>query len=289
MSNLKEILNQAAKALAECHGFDQSDWALEARLLLQCTLGVTHAWIITHASHPVSEAHFESFQQYLSRRLKGEPMAYILGHREFYGLGLKTTSATLIPRPDTETLVEAALAKIPANSVCSVLDLGTGTGAIALAIASQRPQAQVTAVDFSAEALKVAVDNGESLKLNHVKFIKSHWLSEFTQSSYEKFDVIVSNPPYIREDDIHLRQGDLRFEPISALASGVDGLDDIRIIINQAPQHLNMNAWLMLEHGYDQASDVAQLLTDAGFTQISHALDLAGIQRVTLGCWQSSS
>ncbi len=287
MTVIKTFLNQITQQLVNSLSTEEA--TLEVRRFMQHVLKVDHAWLIAHANDVLTLEQMAAVEALLQRRISGEPMAYILGRREFYGLDLKTTKATLIPRPDTETLVEATLAKIPADRVCLVLDLGTGTGAIALAIASQRPHAQVTAVDCSAEALQVATENSESLKLSHVKFIKSHWFSEFAQSSHAKFDVIVSNPPYIREGDIHLSQGDLRFEPISALASGVDGLDDIRIIINQAPQHLNINAWLMLEHGYNQASDVAQLLRDAGFMQITHALDLAGIQRVTLGCWQSSS
>ena len=216
----------------------------------------------------------------MQRRLNGEPIAYILGSREFYGLQLKTTPATLIPRPDTETLVEAALAKVPQNASLNILDLGTGTGAVALAIASQRPQTKVTAVDASLEALKVATENAQSLNLCNVRLIESNW---FSALGSEKFDVIVSNPPYIAKDDEHLKQGDLRFEPLSALASGVDGLDDIRKIIQDAPEYLNPNGWLMLEHGYDQAEAVAALLKARSFSQIADAKDIAGTLRVTFG------
>jgi release factor glutamine methyltransferase len=213
-------------------------------------------------------------------------MAYILGEREFYGLCLTTNRHTLIPRPDTETLVEVALSKMHLKQVIDVLDLGTGTGAIALAIASVRPLVKMTAVDFSPEALAVAQMNARRLSLNKVCFIQTHW---FIGLAGKRFDVIVSNPPYIAKDDVHLKQGGLSFEPITALVSGVDGLDDIRVIIKEAPQHLNEKGWLLLEHGYDQASAVAQLLAEAGFKQISHALDLAGIERVTFGVWQPNS
>jgi release factor glutamine methyltransferase len=289
MNELSTILKTSQQALSESLLIQDDEAALDARLLLQQILNVNHAWLISHANDTLSNEQIDVFNALLQRRLAGEPMAYILGKREFYGLDLKTTKATLIPRPDTETLVEAALAKIAIDNVASVLDLGTGTGAIALAIASQRPQAKITAVDFSVEALKVAVENSQSLKLNQVEFIESTWFSAFTCDPNKTFDVIVSNPPYISENDVHLSQGDLRFEPVSALASGVDGLDDIRMIIKQAPQYLNQGGWLMLEHGYDQAAAVTSLLSERGFTQVSHVLDLAGIQRVTLGCWQSSS
>jgi release factor glutamine methyltransferase len=284
MTVIKTFLNQITQQLAAVS--IPEDAALEARLVLQHVLEVNHAWLIAHADDVLSPEQTTVAEDLLQRRLAGEPMAYIFGRREFYGLDLKTSTATLIPRPDTETLVEAALARIPTGHSCEVLDLGSGTGAIALAIASQRPQAQVTAVDVSVEALKVAVENSQSLNLNHVMFIESSWFSAFTDDPNKMFDVIVSNPPYISENDVHLSQGDLRFEPISALASGVDGLDDIRIIIKQAPQYLNQGGWLMLEHGYVQAAAVASLLSERGFTQVSHVLDLAGIQRVTMGCWQ---
>ncbi len=286
MNELSTFLKAFQEILSKTLAVSADEAGVDARLLLQHALNVNHAWLISHAKDKLSDEQIDVFNALLQRRLAGEPMAYILSQREFYGLNLKTTKATLIPRPDTETLVEAALAKISTDNVVSVLDLGTGTGSIALAIASQRPLANITAVDFSHEALQVAKENAASLKLNHVKFIESSWFSAFTADPNKSFYVIVSNPPYISENDVHLSQGDLRFEPISALASGVDGLDDIRMIIKQAPQYLNQGGWLMLEHGYDQAAAVASLLSERGFTQVSHVLDLAGIQRVTMGRWQ---
>ena len=283
---------------------------LEVQLLLQHVLNVNRAWLIAHENDALEANIHAVFEALLKRRLNGEPIAYILGYREFYGIKLKVTLDTLIPRADTETLVEAALARIPTQNPnrpslrakrsnletknsdeiasspsssqrqTSVLDLGTGTGAIALAIAKHRPQALVTAVDTSEKALSVAQENAETLGIANIHFIHSDW---FGVLNGQRFDVIVSNPPYIETNDTHLKQGDLRFEPISALASGMDGLDDIREIIDSAALHLNPHGWLLLEHGYNQAETVAKLLMRAGFAEISHALDLAGIQRVTLG------
>lgn len=270
----------ALSALQSALELDRNDARMEAYLLLQYALQVDRAWLITHADDTLSPGQHADFQALLQRRINGEPIAHILGTREFFGLPLKVTPDTLIPRPDTETLVEQALAVIPQQSTYQVLDLGTGTGAIALAIAKNRPLAHVTALDFSESALAVACENAGNLAIHNVTFLHNHW---FSALSNQRFDVIVSNPPYIAENDPHLSQGDVRFEPESALTSGVDGLDDIRHIIKQAPQHLNPNGWLLLEHGYDQAHAVAELMEQARFKDIGHGLDLAGIQRVTFG------
>ena len=301
---IKTILTYAATLLKT------EEAALEVQLLLQHVLNVNRAWLIAHENDFLQANNHAGFEVLLKRRLNGEPIAYILGYREFYGFKLKVTPDTLIPRADTETLVEAALARIPTQSPnrpslrakrsnletknsdeiasspsssqrqTSVLDLGTGTGAIALAMAKHRPQALVTAVDASEKALSVAQENAKTLGIANIHFINSDW---FGVLSGQRFDMIVSNPPYIETNDTHLKQGDLRFEPISALASGMDGLDDIREIIDSAALHLNRHGWLLLEHGYNQAETVAKLFMHAGFADISHALDLAGIQRVTLG------
>ena len=275
-----EAIRQAAQLIQNKLGLALSEASFEANLLCQHVLNVNRAWLISHERDALEPNQQVGFEALLQRRLNGEPMAYILGSRDFYGLQLKTTPATLIPRPDTETLVEAALAKIPQNASLNILDLGTGTGAVALAIASQRPQTKVIAVDASLEALKVATENAQDFKLANVRLLESNW---FSALEGEKFDVIVSNPPYIAQDDEHLKQGDLRFEPLSALASGVDGLDDIRKIIQDAPEYLNPNGWLMLEHGYDQANVVAALLNARGFSKDDHAKDIAGTLRVTFG------
>ena len=260
---------------------DSGEAKLEAQLLLQSVLNVNRAWLISHQNDALEANVHAAYRALINRRLNGEPIAYILGYREFYGLKLKVTPATLIPRPDTETLVDAALAKIPLQKNLTICDLGTGSGVIALAIAKHRPHSHVTAVDTSEDALKIAYENAQSLQITNIKFVQSNW---FGALHNQLFDVIVSNPPYIEQNDLHLKQGDLRFEPTSALASGQDGLDDIRNIITNTPQHLNPHGWLLLEHGYNQAEQVAALLKQAGFSQISHAQDLAGIHRVTFGC-----
>ena len=275
-----EAVHQAAQLIQNQLALESAEASFEANLLCQQVFGVNRAWLISHQNDALKVNQQEAFEALVQRRLSGEPIAYILGSREFYGLQLKTTSATLIPRPDTETLVEAALTKISQNSNLDVLDLGTGTGAVALAIAKNRPHCKVRAVDASSSALSVALDNAQFLKLENVRLLESNWFSNLQN---EKFDVIVSNPPYIAQDDVHLKQGDLRFEPISALASGVDGLDDIRKIIQDAPEYLNPNGWLMLEHGYDQANAVAALLNARGFSKVAHAKDIAGTLRVTFG------
>jgi len=280
MNNIHHVLHQSSQQLVHTIGLDHAEANLEANLLLQHVLHVNRAWVITHDRDVLNADQQAEFQLLLKRRLDGEPIAYIVGFREFYGLQLKVSPVTLIPRPDTETLVDAALEKIPLDKVSHILDLGTGTGAVALAIAKHRNNCEVTAADQSSDALSVTLENAQSLKLNNLRLIESNWFSELQG---ERFDLIVSNPPYIAQDDEHLKQGDLRFEPISALASGVDGLDDIRKIVQDAPDYLKTNGWLMLEHGFDQAESVATLLKARGFNQIAHAKDIAGRLRVTFG------
>ncbi len=284
---IAKLLEHATNAIQAQLPLHQQDASLEARYLLQHQLQVDRAWLIAHASDDIHKQDDDAFQALLNRRLNGEPIAYILGEREFYGLNLKVTPDTLIPRPDTETLVEATLKKISLNVTQStpsfplrILDLGTGTGAIALAIAKHCTQTQVTAVDFSESALCIACENADTLAIKNVIFLQSNWFAELENQT---FDFIVSNPPYIEASDPHLSQGDLRFEPRTALASGTDGLDDIRHIISHASNHLNAHGWLVLEHGYDQAKEVANLFAMAEFKNIQHVEDLAGINRVTLG------
>ena len=365
--SIKTTLLLAAMQL-KAQGIDAETAKLEAQLLLQHVLNVNRAWLIAHENDTLQANIHAAYRAMLERRLNGEPIAYILGYREFYGLNLKVSPDTLIPRADTETLVEAALARIALSSApspqplshtgarglnllhesplplrergeshdtssspsfprkqesmltlnqkmdsrvrendevenkkyeekpyvalksldsnfrrndnLSILDLGTGAGAIALAIAKHRPQANITALDASQAALDIAIENAQHLSIANVKFLLSDWFSALTN---EKFDLIVSNPPYIEAEDAHLKQGDLRFEPLSALASGAEGLDDLRKIIAQAPNHLKPHGCLLLEHGYNQAEAVANLLKKAGFSEVETIKDLGGNNRVTLG------
>jgi len=277
-NSVQQWLQKARQQLAQLVPPDEA--SIEAQILLMHVLNVNRAWLIAHATDSLAAAAVMTVEALLQRRLQGEPIAHILGEREFFGLPLKVTPDTLIPRPDTETLVEAALQKI--HGRMRVLDLGTGTGAIALAIAKHAPGCEVIAVDASAAALAVATENATALQLNNVQCVASHW---FTALPATNFDLIVSNPPYIETSDPHLQQGDLRFEPMSALASGADGLQDIRQIVAQAPGYLNEGGWLMLEHGYNQADAVQQLLHAAGLQQIQTLNDLGGNPRVTLAQW----
>lgn len=238
------------------------------------------AWLITHDTDILSAEQLQRWNELCTQRQQGAPVAYLTGHKEFYGLNLAVDARVLDPRPDTETLVDWALELIPEDSANRVVDLGTGSGAIALALQSQRPAAQVIAVDASADALAVAQSNARALNLP-VHFAHGSWLEPL--SELPAVDLIVSNPPYIRADDPHLAA--LTHEPLSALASGADGLEDIRSIIAQAPAQLKTGGWLIFEHGWDQAADVAQLMQSAGFVQVQHRQDLAGIERCTGGQW----
>jgi release factor glutamine methyltransferase len=271
--------SQLLTATALGQNLQASEARLEAQLLLQTAAGVNRAWLLAHEYDLLPSHISEAFLSLLQRRLHGEPIAYILGHREFYGLDLIVSSDTLIPRADTETLVDAALDKIAANHPAAVLDLGTGSGAIALAIAQQRPLAEVMALDASAAALDIAQKNAQALAISNVSFVASDW---FEQLAPQRFDLIVSNPPYIAQHDVHLSLGDLRFEPLAALASGIDGLDAIRLIIDHSLIYLKPQAWLMLEHSYDQAEQVEDLMAKTGLVDIVTLQDLAGNDRVTI-------
>lgn len=250
---------------------------LDANMMLMALLKQGRSWLLAHDQDPLPASIIQTFEQWVTRRSQGEPLAYLLGDKEFFGLNLAVNPDVLIPRPDTEILVEWALDLIPTDQSWRVLDLGTGSGAIALAIQHQRPKAEVVAVDASAGALSTAQQNAQQLKLP-VQFLHGSWLTPVTG---QQFDLIVSNPPYIAEGDPHLTA--LTHEPITALTAGPDGLDDIRQIIRDAKSNLKPGGWLLLEHGYDQADAVSQLLTQAGYTQVQTRKDLGEQNRCTGG------
>lgn len=261
------------------HAQQQGLARIDAQMLLLHVLGqpdAGRAWLLTHDSDVLTPAQQAQFSALCAQRMDGVPVAYLTGCKEFFGLPLQVDARVLDPRPDTETLVEWVLEVVEKIVSPRVADLGTGSGAIALAVQSQRPDAAVTAVDFSPEALEVARANAQRLQLP-VRLVHSCWLEQVDGV----FDAIVSNPPYIREDDPHMPA--LRHEPRQALTSGADGLDDIRTIIAQAPRHLKPGGWLLLEHGWDQAPAVQQLLRAAGFTQVHSRQDLAGMDRCSGG------
>ena len=252
---------------------------LEAHMLLERVLGKNRAWLIAHADEaPGTEAE-QVFAALSERRCQGEPIAYILGNREFYGLEFQVTPTVLIPRPETELLVELALGRIPDNAAVRVLDLGTGSGAIAVALAKERPQARLTAVDVDYAALAVARANASRHRVS-VRFFCGDW---FGALQGETFDLIVSNPPYVAAGDPHLGMGDVRFEPPRALVGGADGLDCIRAIVAKARAHLCPGACLLFEHGYDQAEACRALLQTRGYLEVQSWPDLAGIPRVSGG------
>jgi release factor glutamine methyltransferase len=252
---------------------------LDAELLLAHALGKSRSYLHTWPERALDGAQLGRYQAALARRQVGEPVAYILGQQGFWSLELEVAAHTLIPRPDTELLVETALALLPATPA-QVLDLGTGTGAIALALASERPAWRLTGVDRVAEAVALAERNRARLNLSNASFVASHWFSALAGQRYQ---LIVSNPPYIASDDRHLGEGDVRFEPSSALVAGADGLDDIRLIIAQAPDYLQTGGWLLLEHGFDQAAAVRELLGARGFGAVESRRDLGGHARISLG------
>ncbi|NYF21177.1 release factor glutamine methyltransferase [Xanthomonas sp. JAI131] len=254
----------------------------DAEALLIHALQRDRAWLFAHARDPLPTAAAERFDALLARRAQGEPVAYLTGRRGFWTLDLAVGPATLIPRADTERLVELALERLDTAPGRRAADLGTGSGAIALALASERPQAQVLATDLSDAALAVAQANARTHGLHNVRFAHGPWLAPLAR---QRFDLIASNPPYIAAGDPHLAQGDLRYEPASALASGADGLDDIRLIVAGASAHLLPGGWLLLEHGWEQGEGVRALLADAGFAAVATYQDLEARDRVSLGCW----
>jgi len=253
---------------------------IDARWLLQSMLNVDAAFLIAHAELLLSAEQVAHFQQLLARRIAGEPVAYLTGKRGFYDLVFEVTPDVLIPRPETELLVEVALSIIPPGQRCNILDLGTGSGAIAVTIARHRPDACITAVDLSPSALAVARRNAEKYSAENVVFVEADWFAGFID---EKFDVIVANPPYIAERDPHLEGDGLRFEPPVALVAQNNGLDCIHKIIAQAPGYLKHSGWLIFEHGYDQADVCRKLLDKTGFFHVFTRPDLSGTDRVTGG------
>jgi len=250
---------------------------VDQRILVCHALGITRTALITQSERVLSASEAARIAQLLQRRADGEPVAYIIGSREFYGLQFETTPAVLIPRPDTELLVELALERLPPRG--RALDLGTGSGAIAVALAHTRPDAALTALDLSPDALAVAQRNA-ARNGAQVRFLHSDW---FAAVGGERFDLIVSNPPYIADGDRHLGEGDLRFEPSAALTDFADGLSALRQLVDGAPRHAAPGVWLLMEHGYDQADAVRRLLADAGYGEVQSWRDLAGIERVSGG------
>jgi len=296
-ASIHDILRNDSKQLEKSLSIDAGSARIEVQCLLQYALQVDRAYLLSHPEQSLDADQHARYMAFLERRLGGEPIAYLLGFREFYGLNFKVSPATLIPRHETELLVDLALHRIPSppsplplageggrqagrGKKFRVLDLGTGSGAIALSIAHARPYIEVVALDVSQDALEIARENLLRLNTNNVRLLRSDW---FSALNGERFDLIVANPPYIAEADLHLTLGDLRFEPSAALASGKDGLDDIRRISTQAKAHLNRGGQLLFEHGYDQAEQVRMLLKQAGFSGVYSARDLSGVERVSGG------
>jgi release factor glutamine methyltransferase len=272
--SIKTLLAQAVQALA-------TDTAqLDAEVLLATCLGKPRSHLHAWPERCVEPEQQAQFLAWLQRRAAGEPVAHLTGRREFWSLDLTVTADTLIPRPETETLVALALEKIPNDTGVHIADLGTGTGAIALAIAGERPHSDIFATDSSARALEVAMENAQRLNIRNVRFAEGAWCAPLPD---RLFDFILSNPPYIPESDPHLEAGDVRHEPRSALVAGPQGLDDLRQLVHCARDHLAGNGWLIVEHGYDQGGHVRQLFSESGYRDTSDHADDAGLSRVTMG------
>ena len=274
--NIQDLLKQASQQLSA----DSDSPRLDAEVLLCHVLAKQRSYLMTWPEQELSSAQLDQFQQLLDARLTGHPVAHLIGKREFWSLSLKVTPDTLIPRPDTELLIEQILHAYPDDTELSLLDLGTGSGAIAIALASERPSWRIIATDLSEQALQVAQQNATSLKLKNIEFRQGHW---FAPVQDLHFDIIVSNPPYVPSNDPHLSQGDVRFEPLSALVSGEEGLDDIEHICQQAMGHLNPGGLLIIEHGYDQAEKIRPIFTKNNYKNIHHYRDMANNVRATSG------
>lgn len=257
--------------------------ALEARMLLTHVTGLTRTQLITRDTQPLDAAQHAALGALIARRLAGEPMAYLVGEREFYGRPFRVSRAVLIPRPDTEIAVQAALARLSGTRAPRVLDLGTGSGILAVTLACERPDAQVWATDISPAALDVARANAATLGADNVRFLESDWYAALPAET--RFTLIVSNPPYIAAGDPHLSSGDLRFEPVDALTDHGDGLSDLATIVAGAGAHLEAGGWLLMEHGFDQGQAARQLLHDAGFAEVFTERDLGGNERCSGGRW----
>ena len=279
MTTLAQSLRSAEKNL------DNTDTAmLDAELLLASVLACNRSYLFTWPEKLLTSAQQHQFETLINRRAGGEPIAYLLGKKEFWSLTLEVNASTLIPRPETELLVEMALHKLPKTSI-RVIDLGTGTGAIALALAKERPQWQIIACDKTVEIIELARRNAAALALPNVSCVQSDWFDNLCvdNNALQGFDLVISNPPYIDADDEHLSAGDVRFEPRSALVAARQGLADIEHISRQARHYLNRGGWLMLEHGYAQAAAVRELLQTLNYADIETVRDLVGHERVTMG------
>jgi len=275
MQTIKQLLHEAQ------HQFTGSDSArLDAELLLGHTLCADRSYLYAYPENTLSVEQQQSFAQYVQRRAQGEPLAYIIGKKEFYSLLLNVNDSTLIPRPETELLVDIALQMLPQES-CKVLDLGTGTGAIALALAHERPQWDILAVDCEPHAVALAQRNAQALGLTRVRVLHGDWFAGIREND---FDLVISNPPYIDADDAHLQQGDVRYEPRRALVSGEQGLADIKQISARARFHLKRGGYLMLEHGYQQGEAVREILLHDHYQAIQTFRDLEDRERMTIGC-----
>lgn len=277
-STIAESLRKARHQLENVSETSQ----LDAEILLSHALECDRSYLRTWPEKPLSLEQQTQFQKLIDRRQAGEPIAYIIGERDFWDMTLHVSTDTLIPRPETETLVEQALNIIPPDAHWQIADLGTGSGAIALAIARERPHCQLVATDISAAALAIARDNAARNEVHNIRFVEGAWLAPLAG---ELFNMIVSNPPYVHPDDPHLQQGDLRFEPLSALHSAPDGLTDIHTLSDTARRHLHPGGWLLLEHGFDQGPATRACLAAFGYQQVHTIEDLAHHPRVSLGCW----